>query len=1069
MSTTDPLGAPPSDSEHSVSSISKCDTSTSQPSDDEWTDDDGFAISPVTGRSPPRGTHWTRFFPELSSHFSLVSPISTTIPKVTPLSLLAEMQAIDHQNRQNSSDSGTRTDSPSLSASLSEDTFDTTSSCYSRRSSVTSLGSELAGCPYRSADAFSVISPTAAGVFDDDTATALVGLAPKLGVTSPSLDEVRNKPLPREPPIALAPLSVRHKGRGPRQLQACEHPPSDRPCTTTPASPAARLWRSQRTLSQAAEELENVLAGITEQRHNESHLLSSQIFNGPLQISRGNMDMIATRPAPSPPTNIASVKSNDNSSRKKNHEKSERDLRKTMKKSTKNKGPFSFAVPGFSRKYTNPHLRSFSSSSLKSEVESPSYCPQRPPRPETILDEAEDTAEVAEYSRLPIPSPRQRPSSFGSERELRLRLPRLQTKQVRSHEDLIFTSSLENKRVAERSIPDLRTNDAEEKIFVASSKAGRLNTPDMLFELEGGLPQRMVYELEAGLPSPHPKITISVHKPRRTTAVQLPDDITLKILEQVSSLDDLFHLAVVSRQYYRVFKQHELQLMKTAVYRMSPPAWELREMSPPWDSEWQILVDPDAPVPEYTPTLYLQRYAQDIYTLAQLKSLILARCNTFLRQETINGLTGKDDTRAAEIDDAFWRIWTFCRIFGCGKNRENDIVGQMDWLNGGVMAQDRNSIVTTSLTEPFGMNNVLFEPPEGFGHGNGGGLSQNQLYDMNEIWTCLAVLLQPIHGSRTEARKAGVFDGLDIAENDTVKEEAMIEEWTYYVLTLGPSAVLSIGSICPFDNAEATFQTAQSVGLTKWEPCDSDISRSTFLKEAVSRAYKEREGSPSLNESRLSNASSPSSRSSAGCEKTSQTSSNSTDNNQSNRRRQAIFAAQLRNRRTQQQNNPGSAIAFAEERPISSYAMIMSRLEGLPSEQPPLPPPSSQPVVSPVSQSPRYSPPAPVQYSQLLPPPPPPTANPVFYRPQVLDPVDQAIHTMVHELGFKEEDAKWALKITDNGEGIDANAAVALLTREQERYEQRRSGRFAFRSKSPSLLESVINSQESVNSGWRWA
>ncbi|KAF7165460.1 hypothetical protein CNMCM6106_001618 [Aspergillus hiratsukae] len=1060
MSTTDPLGAPPSDSEHSVSSISKCDTSTSQPSDDEWTDDDGFAISPVPGRSPPRGTRWTRFFPELSSHFSLVSPISTTIPKVTPFSLVAEMQAIDHQNRQNPSDSGTRTDSPSLSASLSEDTFDTTSSCYSRRSSVTSLGSELAGCPYRSADAFSVISPIAAGVFDDDTATVLVGLAPKLAVKGPSLEEVRNKPLPREPPIALAPLSVRRKG--PRPLQASEHFLSDQTRTTTPASPATQVWRSQRTLSQAAEELENVLAGITEQRHNEPNLLSSQIFNGPLQISRGNMDMIATRPAPSPPTNIASVKSNDRSSRTNSHGKSERDLRKTMKKSTKNKGPFSFAVPGFSRKYTNPHLRSFSSSSLKSEVESPSYRPQRPPRPETIADEAEDTAEVAEYS-LPIPSPRQRPSSFGSERELRLRLPRLQTKQVRSHEDLIFTSSLENRPVAERSIPGIRTNNAE-KIFVASSKAGRLNTPDMIFELEGGLPQRMVYELEGALPSPHPKITISVHKPRETT-VQLPDDITLKILEQVSSLDDLFHLAVVSGQYYRVFKQHELQLMKTAVYRMSPPAWELREMSPPWDSEWQILVDPDAPVPEYTPTLYLQRYAQDIYTLAQLKSLILARCNTFLRQETINGLTGKDDTRAAEIDDAFWRIWTFCRIFGCGKNRENDIVGQMDWLNGGVMARDRNSIVTTSLTEPFGMNNVLFEPPEGFGRGNGGGLSQSQLYDMNEIWTCLAVLLQPIHGSRTEARKAGVFDGLDIAENDTVKEEAMIEEWTYYVLTLGPSAVLSIGSICPFNNAEATFQTAQSIGLTKWEPCDSEISRSTFLKEAVSRAYKAREGRPSVNAPRLSNASSTSSGSSAGREKTSQTNSNSTDNNQSNRRRQAVFAAQLRNRRTQQ--NTGSPITFAEERPISSYAMIMRRLEGLPSEQPP--PLPTQPVLSPASQSPRYCSPTPVQYSQLLPPPPPPTANPLFYRPQVLDPVDQAIHTMVHELGFKEEDAKWALKITDNGEGIDANAAVALLTREQERYEQRRSGRFAFRSKSPSLLESVINSQESVNSGWRWA
>ncbi|RHZ46978.1 uncharacterized protein CDV56_104558 [Aspergillus thermomutatus] len=1060
MSTTDPLGAPPSDSEHSVTSISKCDTSTSQPSGDEWTDDDDFPISPLSNRTPPRGTHWARFFPELSSHFSLVSPISTTIPKVTPFSLLAEMQAIDHQNRQNFSDSSTRTDSPSFS----EDTFDTTSSCYSRRSSVTSLGSELAG-PYKSADAFSVISPTAAGVFDDDTAPVLVGSASKLVAKRPSLAEVRNKPLPREPPIALAPLSVRH--RGPHPLQACEHPSSDRPRTTTPASPATQLCPSQPTLSQAAEELENVLAGITEQRHNESQLLSSQIFNGPLQISRGNMDMIATRPAPRPPTNIASNKSHDNSSQKHIYKKLERDLRKTMKKSTKNKGPFSFAVPGFSRKYTNLHLRSFSSSSLKSDVESPSFRPQRPPRPETIHDEPEDTAEVAESSCLPIPSQRQRPSSFCSERELRLKLPRLQTKQVRSHEDLTSTSSsVENKPVAERPIPRIRTNNVEEKIFVSSSKSARLITSDSLFELEGGLPQRMVYELDAGLSSPQPKITISVHKPREPTTGQLPDDIALKIMEQVSSLDDLFNLAVVSKQYYRVFKQHELQLMKTAVFRMSPPAWELREMSPPWDSEWQILVDPDAPVPEYTPTLYLQRYAQDIYTLARLKSIILARCNTFLRQQTINGLTGKDDARAAEIDDAFWRIWTFCRIFGCGKNRENDIVGQMDWLNGGVMAQDRNSIVTTSLTEPFGMNNVLFEPPEGFGRGNGGGLSQSQLYDMTEIWTCLAVLLQPIHGRRTEARKAGIFNGLDIAENDTVKEEAMIEEWTYYVLTLGPSAVLSIGSICPFDNAEATFQTAQSIGLTKWEPSDSDISRSTFLKEAVSRAYKVREGGPSLNALRLSNASSTSSRSSAGREKTSQTSSNTTDSNQSNRRRQAVFAAQLRNRRNQQQNNPGNPITFAEERPISSYAMIMRRLEGLPSEQPP--PPPSQSVSSLGSQTPRYCPPAPVQYSQL-PPPPPPTAHPVFYRPQVLDPVDQAIHMMVHELGFKEEDAKWALKITDNGEGIDANAAVALLTREQERYEQRRSGRFAFRSKSPSLLESVINSQESVNSGWRWA
>lgn len=44
--------------------------------------------------------------------------------------------------------------------------------------------------------------------------------------------------------------------------------------------------------------------------------------------------------------------------------------------------------------------------------------------------------------------------------------------------------------------------------------------------------------------------------------------------------------------------------------------------------------------------------------------------------------------------------------------------------------------------------------------------------------------------------------------------------------------------------------------------------------------------------------------------------------------------------------------------------------------------------------------------------------------PQVLDPVDRAIDMIVNDLGFATEDAKWVLKITDTGKGIDANAAV---------------------------------------------
>ncbi|KAE8151242.1 hypothetical protein BDV25DRAFT_97640 [Aspergillus avenaceus] len=533
---------------------------------------------------------------------------------------------------------------------------------------------------------------------------------------------------------------------------------------------------------------------------------------------------------------------------------------------------------------------------------------------------------------------------------------------------------------------------------------------------------------------------------------QVPDDVVLSLLHQVCSLDDLFRFAIISRQFYRVFKEHELELIKSAVFTTSPPAWELREMSPPWNTEWQVLVDPDSPVPEYTPALYLQRYAQDIYTLAQLKSLILNRCETFLRPETIRGLAGEDDQRAAEVDDAFWRIWTFCRIFGCGKHREGDIIGQVDWLNGGAMAMDNYGCGTlASVTEPFGMNNVLFEPPTGFGLGNKGGLSHDELYNMTEIWTCLGVLLQPLHGRCREAREAGIFKSHRVSEKDMTREETVLEEWTYYVLTLGPSAVLNLTSIYPSDHGTA-FKKAQSIGLTKWELSESGASRSSFFKEAVSKAYSNPpQLSPSFSDTSSGTSGSPTSHGRA-----SPCNFNSRGVNPpitDHRRRQVAYAEQLRNQ-PKRSKSPGFH-SFADERPISKYSLIMSRLEGLPYGQPPPPLPTQAMMASYVAQC------APT--SQYAPLPRPPMH---MYTPQVRDPVDQAIDMMVRELGFKEEDVKWALKITDSGEGINANAAVSLLIREHQLSER---NNLLARNRSSSLLSSVISSPESMNSAWRWA
>lgn len=281
----------------------------------------------------------------------------------------------------------------------------------------------------------------------------------------------------------------------------------------------------------------------------------------------------------------------------------------------------------------------------------------------------------------------------------------------------------------------------------------------------------LIYEVKGGC--------INLYKHVCDFPANTPDIAILSVLRHVESLNDLFNMAVVNKHFYRIFKQHELPLIKEALRKMSPPAWEFREMSPPWDTEWQVLLDPEAQVPEYTPQSYLRHYAQDIYTLVQLKSFILGRCAPFLRRDTLLGLAGVDCDHAVEVDDAFWRIWTFCRIFGCAKNRENDIAGQLDWLNGGSVANshretDLNISSNCAVSSPFNINNVLLEPPPEFGRGNLDGLSPKQLYDMTEIWTCLGVLLQQLHGECVVARQVGIYDHHNVPIGDIVKEENVL-------------------------------------------------------------------------------------------------------------------------------------------------------------------------------------------------------------------------------------------------------------------------------------------------------
>jgi len=141
--------------------------------------------------------------------------------------------------------------------------------------------------------------------------------------------------------------------------------------------------------------------------------------------------------------------------------------------------------------------------------------------------------------------------------------------------------------------------------------------------------------------------------------------------------------------------------------------------------------------------------------------MILVHCESFLRTDTITALAGGETERASQIDDAFWRVWTFCRIFGCGTSREDDVTAQMDWLRGGILAKQRRHEGNSSDSPSFGQ-------------GNNRGLTAEDLYDMTEIWTCLGVLVRGFQGKRDLARKVGIFEHADIALGDVEREDATL-------------------------------------------------------------------------------------------------------------------------------------------------------------------------------------------------------------------------------------------------------------------------------------------------------
>ncbi|KAI5196922.1 hypothetical protein E4T39_07576 [Aureobasidium subglaciale] len=305
-----------------------------------------------------------------------------------------------------------------------------------------------------------------------------------------------------------------------------------------------------------------------------------------------------------------------------------------------------------------------------------------------------------------------------------------------------------------------------------------------------------------------------------------------RILASASSFEDLKSLSVLTKDTRRYYEGNKLRLLKSVLFNVSPPAWELRELSPfPFGN---FMATDFFEHTEITPSAYMSCVNHDQRIMQELKAMLAAKCQSFLRPETVSSLTTKGCTR---VENAIYRIWSFCKMFGCDRGREYDLKGQTDWLKGGVLAHQKGCAATLSFSLEVEVEGILLNAPDHFAAGNMSGLSAEQLYDMLEIWECLYSLMQHYEGEISKAQSCGIFRHTGGNFADSFAQDRVIEEWIAYILSLGPSVVLELAR---FEDACAGFGFAHLNEWTDWTPPQSGMTRRRFFREPVSQLYEER-------------------------------------------------------------------------------------------------------------------------------------------------------------------------------------------------------------------------------------
>ncbi|KIX98121.1 uncharacterized protein Z520_06201 [Fonsecaea multimorphosa CBS 102226] len=491
---------------------------------------------------------------------------------------------------------------------------------------------------------------------------------------------------------------------------------------------------------------------------------------------------------------------------------------------------------------------------------------------------------------------------------------------------------------------------------------------------------------------------------RRPITAATAERVIYRIMCSLHSAQDLQATAMVSKGFLRTFQRNESKLVSHLIFKTSRAAWELRRSILALKGSNDFL---------------LKDYRRDCRTLDALKAFIVAHCSSSCKRSTLVGLLGQDDDRKARVDDALWRIWTFCTLFGNTVGQSGPAQTEIDWLNGSRAATNK-------------------QLGAGFAIGNGKGLATHELEDMNEMWQCLQILMSGFYGREQEAKRYGVFDNWHL--RDTTSESQHLVEWTSYLLALGPQTVLSLSS--------CSFEQAKMLGLTNWPIPQAGQSRSSFLTTAIAQVYQER-----VLEDATRRAARMSLRHIPG--------QNSVPRAPVHRPTRSLDEqmVNLPSARATIQSQPLRIdTSSLKRRPISTNAFAEVRLEIRPDCDPANDRQEIRPDCDPGSRmnrashllptSPSTDPTVyhslsmtstastklgatlfPMDYASPAPRVPFRTPEPAAATASgIVDPVDKAMNLLVREYGFPETRARKALAMCDSGSGIDLQKAIELLT-----------------------------------------